>query len=233
MSQNLNVTRKKDLRVLTNCKLHVSHQGNMATTTAGKQTNPNLVLPASGKGQCPHHNRPHISLGSSADVSSIGPLYQEGLWQTKRCICRNMVSPTEVWEMTEGIACVWPGGPTVRENTTAIFKCWRNDLCETRWKLQGSRKSFLQGKLLHKGMGRPPSLGKRYHFLRDAAEENCAETRLDCQETTLDFEFHPLSNQEFYSWSPHSPGGQDLGVRALDSEKAGFESWIGKSYCTL
>ena len=57
----------------------------------------------------------------------------------------------------------------------------------------------MQGKLLDKGMGRPPSLEKRYPFLRDAAEENCAETRLDYQEITLDFEFHPLSNQELYS----------------------------------
>lgn len=67
---------------LTNHKLHVSHPGNIATT-AGKQTHPNLVSPAPGEGQCPHHNVPRVALRCSADISNleliIGPLYQEGL----------------------------------------------------------------------------------------------------------------------------------------------------------
>lgn len=83
------MTKKKDLRVLTHHKFNVSHQGNIA---AGKQTNPNLILPALGEVQ-----RPHVALCCSANTEELGDNH------------RSLVSRGTLTNQTAYLEIIWSG----------------------------------------------------------------------------------------------------------------------------
>lgn len=115
-----------------------------------RKTNPNLILPASGEVQCPHV-APRCSANTTSLELTTGLLYQEGLWQARQRLWRYVVRSPQVWEMTDGYACVW--GPQnqwrqemqqVSSNiASCLYKTWLQGPGAHRVELTRQQEEFL------------------------------------------------------------------------------------------